>query len=96
MTATYDVLLVIVSYAISVFGSYTSLQLVGQISPQKKEGDMFWLVAAAVALGGGAIWSMHFIAMLAYKLPIAVVYDVKLTLFSMVVAMIVFDYNTCE
>lgn len=90
MTATYDQLLVLVSYAISVFGSYTGLQLVGQISTGKKEeGDMLWLTAAAVALGGGAIWSMHFIAMLAYKLPIPVIYDVKLTLLSMVVAIVV-------
>ena len=89
MIPTYDLLLVIVSYIISVFGSYTGLQLVGQIQPQKKDGDMFWLTFAAISLGGGAIWSMHFIAMLAYKLPITVTYDLELTLLSMVVAIIV-------
>src|SRR3954463_7934967 len=44
-----------------------------------------WLVAAAVAMGGG-IWSMHFVGMLAFSLPgIAVSYDPLRTLLSLVI-----------
>lgn len=88
MTGSFDLYLVIVSYAISVFGSYTGLVLAGQITDLHKSMDRLWLGFAAVALGGGAIWSMHFIGMLAYKPPIPVSYDAALTLFSMLVAIV--------
>lgn len=88
MTGTFDIVLVAVSYAISVFGSYTGLVLAGQITNLKNAMDRVWLVFAAVALGGGAIWSMHFIGMLAYKAPIPVSYDATLTVVSMFVAIL--------
>jgi NO-binding membrane sensor protein with MHYT domain/nitrogen-specific signal transduction histidine kinase/ActR/RegA family two-component response regulator len=47
-----------------------------------------WLVAAAIAMGGG-IWSMHFIAMLAFNMPISMSYDIGLTTLSLVVAIFV-------
>src|SRR4051794_31828270 len=89
MNATYDLTLVFASYAISVFGSYTALQLAGQITNLRDPVNRLWLFAAAIALGGGAIWSMHFVAMLAYVMPMPVTYDINLTLLSMVVAIVV-------
>jgi len=50
---------------------------------------MFWLVSTGLALGGGAIWSMHFIGMLAFKTPFNVDYDLTLTFLSMVIAIVV-------
>src|SRR5581483_4863858 len=48
-----------------------------------------WLVAAAVAMGGG-IWSMHFVAMLAFSLPgIDIAYDPLLTLLSLAIPILV-------
>jgi PAS domain S-box-containing protein len=47
------------------------------------------VAGAAVAMGGGAIWSMHFIAMIACRLPVPVTYDVTLTLASLFVAIVV-------
>src|SRR5215467_8758925 len=44
-----------------------------------------WLATAAIAMGGG-IWSMHFIAMLAFFMPMPVSYDLGLTVLSLVVA----------
>jgi NO-binding membrane sensor protein with MHYT domain len=88
MTGTFDLVLVAVSYAISVFGSYTGLMLAAQITDQRNNMNRLWLVGAAVALGGGAIWSMHFIGMLAYKLPLPVAYDITLTMTSMLVAIL--------
>ncbi len=88
MTGTFDLALVAVSYAISVFGSYTGLVLAGQITDLRNAMDRMWLVFAAIALGGGAIWSMHFIGMLAYQPPIPVTYDMTLTLVSMFVAIL--------
>ncbi|HLQ27199.1 MAG TPA: MHYT domain-containing protein [Acidiferrobacterales bacterium] len=89
MNGTYDLTLVLASYVISVFGSYTALQLAGQITNLRDPVNRLWLLAAAVALGGGGIWSMHFVAMLAYVMPMAVTYDITLTLLSLVVSVAV-------
>lgn len=88
MTGSFDLWLVAVSYAISVFGSYTGLVLAGQITNLRTAMDRTWLVFAAIALGGGAIWSMHFIGMIAYKAPVPVSYDAGLTVASMLVAIV--------
>jgi NO-binding membrane sensor protein with MHYT domain/two-component sensor histidine kinase len=45
-------------------------------------------VAAAITMGGG-IWSMHFVAMLAFIMPTPMSYDIGLTALSLVVAMFV-------
>ena len=50
-------------------------------------GGRHGLAMAAVAMGGG-IWSMHFIAMLAFVLPVPVDYDFKLTAISLLVAIL--------
>jgi NO-binding membrane sensor protein with MHYT domain len=89
LVATYDISLVLLSYVISAFGAYTALQLVGHVLEKQQKNRMTWIVGAAIALGGGGIWSMHFIAMLAYKLPIAVGYDMTITISSMIAAIVV-------
>ena len=62
--------------------------LAGQITDLRNGLDRLWLAFAAVALGGGAIWSMHFIAMIAYQSPIPASYDPVLTAASMLVAIL--------
>ena len=47
-----------------------------------------WLLGGAFAMGMG-IWSMHFIGMLAFSLPVPMAYDVGITLASMFIAIIV-------
>jgi NO-binding membrane sensor protein with MHYT domain len=89
LAATYDMSLVIMSYVISAFGAYTALQLAGNVIDQQKDNRLPWIVGAAVALGGGGIWSMHFIAMLAYNLPIPVNYDIPITIISLIAAIAV-------
>jgi PAS domain S-box-containing protein len=81
--------LVVLSYTISVLGSYCALQWAGQIRTAKGWLRAGWVTGAAVAMGGGAIWSMHFIAMIACSLPVPVRYDVTLTLGSLLVAVFV-------
>jgi len=85
----YQLPLVLLSYAISVFGSYTALQLAGAI-PQARTGrEMATAIGgAAVALGGGAIWSMHFIAMTAADMGMPVAYDAVPTYGSLLIAIV--------
>jgi len=83
----YEPLLVALSYLISVLGSYTALQLAIAI-PQARGrlAALGWVAGAAVALGGGAIWSMHFIAMNDMGMPVS--YDATLTLSSLAMAIV--------
>jgi NO-binding membrane sensor protein with MHYT domain len=85
----YEPLLVALSYLISVLGSYTALQLAIAI-PQARGrlAALGWVAGAAVALGGGAIWSMHFIAMNAADMGMPVSYDATLTLSSLAMAIV--------
>lgn len=86
MDIPYNYYLVGLSYIIAVFGSYTSLQLAIHIPKAQGAALWGWLGSAALALGGGAIWSMHFIGMLAYDIPISVHYDLLLTISSLILA----------
>lgn len=85
---TWDPYLIALSYLISVFGSYTALRLAVKIPTASDEELPRWLVSAALALGGCAIWSMHFIAMLAYQVNMPVSYDPFMTAASMVVGIL--------
>lgn len=88
-TIHYEPFLVVLSYVISVFGSYTALQLAIAIPQARTWGAVISsVVGAAAAVGGGAIWSMHFIGMNAADLGIPVAYDPTLTLASLVLAIV--------
>ncbi|BAY64490.1 GAF sensor signal transduction histidine kinase [Calothrix brevissima NIES-22] len=78
----YEILLVVISFVIATIASYTALELAGRVTPDLPlKARLSWIVAGAVAMGTG-IWAMHFIAMLALKLPISVEYDLQITLLS--------------
>lgn len=86
---SHDYFLVGLSFVIACFGSYSALQFAIHIPTAKGSALWGWLIGAAVALGGGAIWSMHFIGMLAYKMHMEVEYDIFLTIGSLVLAIVI-------
>lgn len=79
----HNTVLVLLSYLVSVLGSYTALQLAIGI-PAAKNARERWqaLLGSGAAVGGGGIWAMHFIAMLACQMEIPVTYDLPLTVLS--------------
>ena len=79
----HDPLLMCLSYLVSVLGSFTALQLAIAI-PQASTGRQRWaaIASAGAAMGGGAIWAMHFIAMLACRMDLQVSYDLGITALS--------------
>lgn len=87
--ASYNYFLVALSFFVSVFGSYTSLQLMRGMRTAAQSSRYLWMAAAAFALGGGAIWTMHFIGMIAYHAGMDVGYDPLLTFASLLVAVFV-------
>jgi NO-binding membrane sensor protein with MHYT domain len=68
MEVSYNVVLITVSFAISVSGSFMALITTRNAltrDPKNRSGLVF---LAALCLGGVAIWSMHFIGMMAFSL----------------------------
>src|SRR5882757_8694510 len=88
VTGTYHPYLVVLSILVASFASYTALDLGGHVRAARRLARQAWLVAAAITMGGG-IWSMHFIGMLAFVMPIPMSYDIGLTALSLVVAVVV-------
>jgi NO-binding membrane sensor protein with MHYT domain len=87
VTGTYDPYLVALSILVATFASYTALDLGGRVALPQGPTQRIWLAAAALTLGGG-IWSMHFVAMLAFVMPMPVSYDVGLTVLSLMLAIL--------
>ena len=86
MKGTYDLSLVLLSLAVAILSSYTSLDLATRISLIDAGAKRYkWLVGGAFALGLG-IWSMHFIGMLALQMPMAVSYNPWITAASLLLA----------
>src|SRR5215472_16145685 len=88
ITGTHDPYLVALSILVASFASYTALDLGGRVGAARGFARRVWLVAAAISMGGG-IWSMHFVAMLAFVMPVPISYDIGLTALSLVLAIVV-------
>lgn len=87
-SGTHDHLLVILSIGVAILASFTALSLASRIRASQGRAQSIWLGAAALSLGGG-IWSMHFVAMLAFSMPgMTITYDPVLTLVSLALAVI--------
>ncbi|WP_144147141.1 putative bifunctional diguanylate cyclase/phosphodiesterase [Paraburkholderia sp. BCC1884] len=86
MTGQYNPLLVCLSLVVAFLASYTAVELSGGLNAlASAKRRPLWLAGGAVSMGVG-IWSMHFIGMLAFSLPIAVGYDFTLTAASLLLA----------
>jgi diguanylate cyclase (GGDEF)-like protein len=87
MQGTYTPWLVYLSIAVAVVVSYTALKLATRVSRARDFSAAAWLGCGALAMGFG-IWAMHFIGMLALRLPIRLTYDVAMTLLSLAIAVV--------
>ncbi|QOT80297.1 putative bifunctional diguanylate cyclase/phosphodiesterase [Cupriavidus basilensis] len=82
---SYNSLLVLFSLLVAMLASYTALDMAGRIATAQGRAAHWWLAGGACAMGTG-IWSMHFIAMLAFHLPIPLGYDLPITVASLLIA----------
>ncbi len=81
----YDYRLVALSVLIAVFAAYAALDLAGRVTAARGMARFAWLSGGALVMGMG-IWSMHYMGMVAYRLPVPVEYDWPTVLLSMVAA----------
>jgi signal transduction histidine kinase/CheY-like chemotaxis protein len=85
LNGSYNHRLVALSVAIAVFASYAALDLAGRVTAARGRLCIAWLTAGATAMGLG-IWSMHYIGMLAFQMPMPVAYDWPTVLLSLLAA----------
>lgn len=85
MTGTYNEILVLFSLLVAILASYTALDMAGRVATTQGSAARWWLAGGAFAMGLG-VWSMHFVGMLAFDLPIPLGYDITLTACSMLAA----------
>jgi PAS domain S-box-containing protein len=91
LIGSYNYALVALSVLIAMFASYAALDLAGRVTAAGGWTRAVWLLGGAAAMGTG-IWSMHYIGMLAFLLPIPVAYHwptVLLSLFAAILASLV-------
>jgi two-component system, sensor histidine kinase and response regulator len=85
MTHSHDLRLVALSIAIAILASYAALDLAGRVTAAQGRSRGLWLLGGAFAMGTG-IWSMHYVGMLAFRLPFPVLYHVPTVLASLLLA----------
>ena len=85
MTGTYDYRLVALSAVLAMGSSYAALDLAGRVTAARRWTRVLWLVGGATAMGLG-IWAMHYIGMLAFSMPMVVLYDFPTVGLSLVAA----------
>lgn len=83
----YAASIVLLSVLIAVIASYSALAMNGRAQRNGFFHRYIWLLFASIAMGFG-IWSMHFVGMSAFSLPVHMKYNVPLTVLSIVPAMI--------
>ncbi|GGH53833.1 signaling protein YkoW [Paenibacillus silvae] len=82
---TYNLQLVILSYIIASLASYAALDLAGRVSMTSGRARHWWIACGAISMGLG-IWSMHFVGMLAFVLPMHVSYSTDKVILSVLLA----------
>jgi two-component system sensor histidine kinase/response regulator len=87
LVGTYSPWLVALSVVIASAASYVALDLAGRTTAAQGRARWVWLFGGAGAMGVG-IWSMHYIGMLAFTLPVPVYYYVPTVLVSLVAAVV--------
>jgi len=94
LIGSYNYALVALSVLIAMFASYAALDLAGRVTAAGGWTRAVWLLGGAGGMGTG-IWSMHYIGMLAFILPIPVAYHwptVLLSLFAAILASVIALY----
>jgi NO-binding membrane sensor protein with MHYT domain len=87
MTGSYDHLQVALSVLIGIAASYAALELAGRVTAAKRTKRAAWLIAGGVVMAIG-IWSMHYVGMLAFQLPVPVRYHWPTVLLSLLVGVL--------
>src|SRR3954454_24979719 len=87
LVGSYNYWLVGLSVVIAILASYTGLGLAARATAAAGRACSLWIAGGALATGLG-IWSMHYIGMLAWSLPVPVYYHWPTVLVSFIAAVL--------
>jgi len=87
LQGSYDLRLVALSIGLAAVAAYAALDLAGRVTASHHAARCSWLAGGAVAMGSG-IWAMHYIGMVAFVLPVPVVYHYPTVALSLVAAIL--------
>src|SRR5476649_780253 len=87
LIGSYSPSLVVISLFVAILASYTALDLAGRLATARGRAVYGWIAGGALAIGVG-VWSMHFIGMLALRLPFALGFDLGITALSLLIAVL--------
>ena len=85
MPISWNSNLIALSVLIAMFGSFVALSHAERMRESAGYQATAWMLAGGITLGM-AVWSMHFIGMLAFHLPTPIAYDSALTFLSVLPA----------
>ncbi|WP_170312065.1 EAL domain-containing protein [Kosakonia quasisacchari] len=84
---SWDPILIGISFLVAFIASFVALDSAGKVATSEPRSAIFWRFSGGATLGIG-IWSMHYVGMLAMKMPVMMHYDLELTLLSFIIAML--------
>lgn len=84
---SWDPILIGISFVVAFIAAFVALDSATKIGASNVRSALFWRICGGATLGMG-IWSMHFVGMLAMKMPIVMHYDIVLTIASFGVALV--------
>jgi PAS domain S-box-containing protein len=87
VAGSYDYRLVALSVLVAILASYTALDLGARVTASRGRARLWWMIGGATSMGIG-IWSMHYVGMLAFRLPVAVQYNWPAVLLSLLIAIL--------
>ena len=88
LDCTHNLWLVLLAYAVACAASFATLDMTERANHAgRPNARRMWRWMGALCLASG-IWSLHFIAMLAFQAPIDIRYDLPLTLASLLTAFV--------
>ncbi|WP_426237904.1 putative bifunctional diguanylate cyclase/phosphodiesterase [Pseudomonas sp. TWP3-2] len=88
LDCTHNPLLVLVAYLVACAASFATLDMAERVGhAEDRSSQRLWRWIGATCLAGG-IWAMHFISMLAFQAPIDIQYDLPITFFSLLIALL--------
>ncbi len=85
MPFSYNLFVVAASFAMAMLASYVTLDLARRVRTAQRRVGLAWWAAGSLVMGTG-IWSMHFLGMQAFKLPIEIGFSGGATLLSWLAA----------
>src|SRR5437763_16299206 len=84
---SYNVPLVVLSIVVAMLGAYAAVEISQRVRAPEGRRRERWIYSGALAMGLG-IWSMHFVGMLALRLPVPLWYYAPLITASVIAAIV--------